>query len=141
MILRHPVDVFSSYRKRKERQPEASWLDITIDDFIEEYNQYLNQIRSLMNNDQCLILRYEDFVNKPEEEFSQICHFLNEPFERKPIAEDEPRLRDKNIDPILTRKITPKTKEWSDYMSSDEVRVIESELSYGLKQFGYKPKL
>mgnify|MGYP006280376793 CR=1 FL=1 len=141
VMVRHPVDVYSSYEKRRRRQPDNDWLNIDLPTFFKEYRQYLNVIRQIADDQRVYILRYEDFVTKPVECFKGICKFLKEPYENGPISEGEPRLEGEDVDPNLIKKITIKTKDWSKFISRSDVKHLESELQDLMEEYDYDSKL
>ncbi len=141
IIFRHPIDVYSSYRKRLQEHPEMDWLKLRVDEFTERYRTYAEAAEELRDSPQAYLLRYEDFVNSPEDSFRKICEFLHEPFEEEPIKEDEPSLKIEGINPNLSKKIQEKTKNWADYISADEARTIEAELKDVMEKYNYESVL
>lgn len=141
IIFRHPIDVYSSYRKRLQEHPEMDWLKLSVKEFTSQYREYANAATELENSPQAYLLRYEDFVHSPKSEFRKICDFLNEPFEELPIREDEPSLKIEGVNPNLSKKIQEKTKDWADYLSEDEAQTIEAELKDVMKKYKYESVL
>lgn len=139
--VRHPVDVFSSYKIRKQRDPDSNWLDITVSEFIKRYREMSSYALELHETDNALCLKYENFVRNPEREFKQICTHINEPFITDLLYEGEKRLINYKVDPYLSKPITQKTKNWSDYLNDDQVSQIENGLQDEMSKFGYTSKL
>lgn len=140
-IVRHPVDVYSSYEKRRRRQPEKSWLNIDLETFTQEYRRYMDVIREIADDERVFVMRYEDFVIKPVESFKEICRFIHERYESGPVTEGEPRLQGKDVDPNLLNKITIKTKDWSNFITPEDVELLESELADLMLEYEYPSKL
>jgi hypothetical protein len=139
-IYRHPIDVYSSYAKRAQIEAGKGWLKLSPQDFAK---MYMNNIRLALKyrgrmEDSLLLIRYEDFTHKCEAEFKKICSFLKEPYEEEAIIEQNPDLTKWKPDPHLFGEITPKTKNWKDYISLDDASYIEFELSDVMKMLNYQ---
>lgn len=141
VTLGHPVDVFSSYKKRKKVEPNSTWLDISASEFIKRYHNMFNHVSKLVNDANILLVKYENFVQNPEKEFMQICNHVGVTYKKELLVKDEARLKDYKVDPFLSKPITKKTKEWSDFLSPDQVEFIESNLKNEMAGFGYESKL
>jgi hypothetical protein len=141
VTLRHPVDVFSSYIRRKKRDPGSDWLNITLSEFIKRYREMSVNAIELSESDEAICVKYEKFVRNPENEFKQICMHLDEPFIPELLSEGEKSLADYKADPFLAKPITQKTKNWSDFLNIDQVIAIENSLADEMKKFGYRSKL
>lgn len=138
IIVRHPIDVYSSYRKRLKEHPEMSWLNMSIEEFTEQYRRYSTAAERIKKSPLTYQFRYEDFVHAPETEFRKICDFLNEPFEERPIREDAPSLKIEGVNPNLSKSIRKKTKSWSDYINEKEAQEIEDELREEMYRYQYE---
>ncbi len=141
ITIRHPVDVLSSYIKRKQKDPDSKWLDISLPDFIKRYRDMSVYVSELNKSDNALCVKYENFVDNPEQVFRQICGHINEPFLNEPLTGGEKRLSDYKMDPYLSKPIIQKTKNWSDYLSDDQVIELEQKLEPEMNQFGYTSRL
>ncbi|MDX1640575.1 MAG: sulfotransferase [Balneolaceae bacterium] len=137
IISRHPIDVYSSYRKRFREHPEMNWLDLSVRDFTEQYREYSDITEELRSSPQVYLFKYEDFVHSPESSFRKICDFLEEPYEEAPIREDEPSLKIEGVNPNLSKKIREKTKQWADYVSREEAQLIENTLKDVMNRYNY----
>lgn len=140
VLVRHPVDVYSSYKKRLQEQSTMSWLDISIREFVEQYRDYSQKTERLSDLANAMVVRYEDFVETPKETFQTICEFLNEPFEELPVREGEPSLNIEGVNPNLSKKIQSQTKNWKNYLSYQEAAHIEKELGNVMAAFGYSKR-
>jgi hypothetical protein len=77
-----------------------------------------------------LLIKYEDFTKKTENEFCKICKFIEEPFEEETIIERNPDLDKWKPDPHLFSSITSQTKNWRDFAPLEDAEYIENKLSY-----------
>jgi hypothetical protein len=148
-IYRHPIDTFSSYRrrlgvelKRKVAADESSqWLKISPSEFCTSYNRevgfMIDNLETL--SDHLMAIRYEDFTLQPDRWFESICAFIGEPYDVK-CFENEPKFGFVfEIDPFLFKRITAQTKDWSDYVNNAEARYIEGRLQEVMEKLGYQP--
>lgn len=146
-IYRHPVDVFSSYRKRLqiglnsgEEINRDHWLRRAPKCFCKTYriaidialNEVSNRSRSVF------LVKYEAFVKQPKEEFSKICEFLGETFEKEAMEEQNPDLSRWKADPHLFGSIVSKTKNWQDFVALGDAKYIEHELESTMRTLGYQ---
>lgn len=141
VIVRHPIEVYSSYRKRLNEHPEMEWLKISVEEFIRQYQKYSAVTDEIRELQQSYLLRYEDFVQFPEKSFRSLCDFLGEPFEEAPIREAEPSLKIEGVNPNLSKTIQKETKTWSDYIDEEEAKRIEVALNDVMAQYNYKSVL
>ncbi|MBB4062109.1 hypothetical protein GGQ12_002604 [Salinibacter ruber] len=146
MLTRHPVDVYSSYKRRLEKERDLGdrdfqWLDVAPDEFAEGYVRDTNAIKQAgrVYRDRTFLLRYEDFVSSPEQEFRKVCSFVDTSFESDPIKGRCEALDSWAPDPHLARPITEDTKDWRDYIPEREASQIETHLQSILKDFEYEP--
>jgi hypothetical protein len=143
-IYRHPVDVFSSYRKRMqfeiEKGKEApNWLDISPTLFCTRYRTSikLTQRENNRRRHPMLLVKYESFTKEPTKESKRIFTFLEEPLEGEKIIEDKQHSSGWAPDPLLFGPIVSQTKDWNDYMTLAEARYIETELKKTMQDLGY----
>jgi ribosomal protein L34E len=140
-MYRHPVDVFSSYRRRAKDDPAADWAEqISADDFCETYRASLGRVlRWTRDHRNLRMIRYEDFTRRPERTFSGVCEFLKESDEPHAVEEQDPDLGRWKGDPHLWGEIVPATKNWRDFITADEADVIQTTLAYVMDRIGYEP--
>lgn len=143
-IYRHPVDVFSSYRKRmqfelKKDKYALDWLDISPTLFCIRYRTSIElaQRESNCQRQPMHLVKYEIFTSDPIKESQRIFAFLNESLEDEKIIEDKRHSSRWTPDPLLFGPIVPQTKDWSDYMTLAEARYIEAELRGTMQDLGY----
>lgn len=137
-IHRHPIDVYSSYRRRAQVDPRAEWARLSPDEFIELYggmsSRAIDEARGAAD---VLLVPYEEFTAEPRSSFAGICSFLDEPFVADALEVDEQR-DDYEIDPHLFGEITTDTKDWRDYVSEDEAAHVETELAEVMDAWRYE---
>ena len=140
-IYRHPVDVFSSYRRRAAGDPDADWAGrLTPLDFCETYRASVGRVLTWSaHHRNLLMVRYESFVRHPATVFSDICNFLQEPFEPEAVEEPNPDLDRWRGDPHLWGEIVPSTKDWRDHISTSDVDIIQTALADVMERLGYEP--
>lgn len=145
-IARHPVDVFSSYRRRLKdalklgnSKTQLNWLNLSLKVFCEKYTNYINiALQESINNPQnFLLIRYEDFVTDTRDALKQIFGFLKESYESGCVLEKRVHKVNWQGDPNLFDGIKQKTKEWQSYVQASEADLIEMRLASVMKQLGY----
>ena len=139
-IYRHPLDVYTSYVKRRQIQPGKPWLELPLNKFCRMYRNDIHlalTYRSRMKQS-LLLTKYEDFTQDPETEFARICTFLKIPFEQEAVVETDPDLTKWKPDPHLFGKITPKTKNWQNFISLEKAQYIENQLRTTMKKLKYE---
>jgi hypothetical protein len=140
-IYRHPVDVFSSYRRRATNDPNAAWAArLSARDFCETYRASAERVLAWKNRHRNLrMIRYEDFVREPVTELRDVCDFLEETFEKEMVEEPNPDPDKWRGDPHLWGEIVASTKDWRDHISSSEANYVQTALSDVMKRLGYEP--
>jgi hypothetical protein len=141
-IHRHPVDVFSSYRRRGQADPGAGWARaLTPEEFCEMWERSTGRVLDWLarGNQNLLMVRYDDFSRSPQREFARVCRFLDEVVDPSVVVENEPDLGRWRGDPHLWGQIVPVTKRWQDFMSMAEAQHIQRRLAGMMKRLGYPP--
>lgn len=141
-IHRHPVDVFSSYRRRGQADPHAEWARaLTPDRFCRNYEESTNRVLDWVASGRrnLLMIPYEGFVGAPLEEFARLCEFLEEAFDPSAVEESDPHPGRWRGDPHLWGEIVPITKRWQDYVSVPEAEFIQARLARTMERLGYEP--
>jgi hypothetical protein len=139
-IYRHPVDVLSSYRKVYRKDAEASWGNIPVADFCSRYARRVEAITRARTRrpEDTMMIRYESFVRGPMDEFRKICEFVDEPFEAEPVLiEDNPDRGSSDEEPI-TGEIQKRTKDWHDYLTVEDARIVEDTLGETMRELEYE---
>jgi hypothetical protein len=136
----------SSYRRRLGKEIEGhggacadlAWLERPLDELAEIYELELSLALDTAERtpEQFLLIRYEEFTKQTEAILSRIWDFLGESGPL-PVIKD---VRDRvtwDIDPLLYASVTPKTKDWRDYLSPEEAKIVEARLQDILARAGY----
>jgi hypothetical protein len=139
-IYRHPIDVYTSYRKRSKIQPEKRWLKLSRNEFCRKYKNdtQLSIKYSRKLKDHFLLIKYEEFTHKTDIAFKKICRFLEVPFERQAITVKNSDISKWKLNPNLFAEITTKTKKWQDYLSYESAKYIETQLAEEMKVLNYE---
>jgi len=146
-IHRHPLDVFSSYRRRgdsEERdalrpQAAARWMQVSPEQFCRRYQFAVANCRRAMSDPTIPMYRvgYESFVAEPGDTFKTVCNFLGEPFEPDCVTAAHSDIQDPR-DPLLSSGIQAKTKDWEKFVKEEEAALIESTLCEDMAHLGYE---
>jgi hypothetical protein len=143
-MIRHPLDVYSSYRRRLDvaRQsepvdsPTIRWLQsVDPQTFCRGYRATVAETCRYASR--LLIVRYEDMSAAPQETFARVCTFLGEPFDPGCVTQHTPGLDTWRQDPLLSGPITENAKRWSDYLEPAIACHIEDRLEDTMRRIGY----
>jgi hypothetical protein len=146
-IVRHPIDVFTSYKRRYEIEhragiatDELAWLKISPEQFCTRYKMDAELIkhRNGLGNSCFMYVSYEDLTNNPQETVRQLLTFLGESYEEQCVNLKETKRLHWNVDPHLFDEIQTKTKDWREYIKKEEAEYIELNLALPMKQLGYR---
>jgi Sulfotransferase family len=145
-ILRHPIDIYSSYKRRLQvelkngvtDQDHLRWLKITPGDFCKRYEQVvtisLNNPWSSTGNFQWF--KYEELIENPVEQLKKVLHFLSEDYEGCNIQAKKVE-GSSLVDPYLAGGIVKQTKNWEDFLDKDDAVFIEDRLEGVCEALGY----
>lgn len=140
-IHRHPIDVFSSYRRRAAADPNAGWAaQLTPTRFCNVYRTSYDRVRRWVDTHSNLALvRYESLTSDPQSTFARLCAFLEEPLAPDAVDEPDPQYGRWHGDPHLWGPIVVTTKAWRDHITSDDAAAIQVRLRDLMDQLGYEP--
>lgn len=149
-IFRHPVEIFTSYRRRYQAElqegnadPKSlSWLEISVPTFCE---QYANLVRIATNAqardpERFRMVRYEDLTAGPRETVTDLLAFLGEEFEEACLVKDVSDKVSWKVDPHLFSTVKQRTKDWRDYITPEEVEALENGLSQAMGVLDYESR-
>lgn len=144
-IYRHPIDAFTSYRKREKnvencrtKKEKTNWLNISPDIFCTNYARTIDlALKESTLNENFLMIKYENLVQSSQETIKEICSFIGENFEKEMLPTNQKALSDWKPDPELFAEIQPKTKNWQNFISKNEAKIIETQLDYLMKRISY----
>lgn len=147
-IVRDGRDVATSYislKNLKTESPYAPKLPSEIDEIALEWNKNNIKVTSFLSGlkeSNILIMRYEDLVNRLEENCKLICEFLNVPF--NPQMLEYYKI---SLEPTQTLDWKMKTLKSPDklaigkykkLLTSEEINLFNSIAGKTLKKFGYE---
>lgn len=149
LCARHPLDVYSSYRKRlhDDEQPDGAvaagkeWLTATPADFARDYAEKIGLAADWCERhpERSLLVRYEDLTADPRAQLERICRFLNEPFAARelfePGASGSAERRAGSPDP--SAPITANAKRWDAWLDRPDALAVESGTAAAMKRVGY----
>lgn len=146
MCVRHPVDVFSSYKKKladeSQRRPiteRDNWLKTPLEKFCRLYASWIDQVLAFGDShpDAARMLRYEDLTAEPERRLGEVCAFLGEPFEAGALLGDREAVRDQQGSPRPRHRIAENEKDWREFLSAAEAQALEDQLAGAMAELGY----
>lgn len=124
-IYRHPVDVYSSMRKRAKITPldKDPWLRVDVIEFGLSYNKKILNAFHFPNS--IFHIRYEELTESPGRQVKKICRFLKTPFCESCLEGDKPEKKNR-IFPLQTNVPVKNGSEWRTVMTNKEVEQLES---------------
>lgn len=139
-IHRHPVDVFTSYRRRAAVDTQARWADLTLDEFCRRYESATRHALAWRDaaHGNLQFVRYETLTTDAERALRSVCVFLGEPFAREVLDEHAPQPERWPVDPHLWSVIVPRTKRWQDYLTPAEAIELQQRLAPTMAELGYQ---
>jgi hypothetical protein len=146
-IIRHPIDVFTSHRRRYQAERRAGvsgdqleWLNLEVEQFCEKFIMDEDIIRheNSRNDGSFICVRYEDLTTCPQQTLQRILFFLGENYEEECVVKDETSQLYWEIDPYLFDEIYKKTKDWRAYVEQDDAEYIEATLKQQMERLGYE---
>ncbi len=140
-VHRHPVDVYSSYRRRTRVDPNAGWADLSIEEFARHWEASTQRVLRWLDNghDNLLAVRYEDFCTDPAATMRNVCAFLDEPFDPGVVTESRPDPTRWPVDPHLWGEIVERTKYWRDHIEPADAECVQRRLASTMRRLGYQP--
>ena len=145
-IHRHPIDVFTSYRRRLKKSldlnlksSELRWLEISPERFCNDYESSLNLAIQASSKDEAdfSLIAYTDLVERSQDTIEALCHFLEISFESQCLVKDERTTQSWEIDPYLYGGIQKTTKDWQSFIEPAEAVWIENRLQSVMQSLYY----
>jgi hypothetical protein len=141
-IVRHPIDVVTSFRRKYQDNPNhPGWANISVDQFCPRWaHETKSAVEADRRNARFLLVRYEDFTSNTEQTVRLILDFLGEPFvEDCLLAEpDTSTTIARPWQPNLFEPVQTTTKNWTDYMDEETARQVEDRLADAMALVGYE---
>ena len=140
-VHRHPVDVYSSYRRRAAVDQHGAWAALDPETFSRRWVASTGRVLAWLQagHDNLLAVRYETFTTEPAAAFQQVCDFLGEPFDATAVTEPRPDPTRWPVDPHLWGPIAGRTKEWRDHISAAEAATVQRLTAPTMRRLGYEP--
>ncbi len=140
-VHRHPVDVYSSYRRRAGVDPGGGWADLEVAEFCRRWESSTLRVLQWLGAGHTNLhrVRYETFTADPADAFREVCAFLGEPFEEAAILESRPDPDRWPVDPHLWGEIVARTKDWRDHIGVGEAAAVQRTLAPTMRRLGYEP--
>jgi len=140
VIIRHPVDVLGSYWRRHATDANATWADISINEFCATWRAEAEMADDFRRRwpDAFLVVRYEDFTGDPDREFARICAFVGEP-----MAADALRGRHDDYwsaEPLLYEDIKPSAQGREQFIPAEVAADVSARLAAPMRLFDYAPQ-
>lgn len=147
LTIRHPVDVYSSLRKRRRASEAADrwprpggWQHLEPVELAELWNEIAAIVRTRADDDaeRCHLLRYEDLTADPPGRLEALCRFVGEPFDAAAMLERVDEARDAHGSPSPDTRLGENRKRWQDFVSDDGARAIEDASEEAMASLGYE---
>lgn len=146
-ILRHPLDVFSSYRKRLRDslqlgmpQSDLKWLQMSPRSFCFKYNLYARIAlqQNATNKENFLLIDYENFTNNNEAVLHKLLALIGEEPEAKLFNINQTNNDNWQLDKKLFSSVKKNTKNWQDFVNRSEAIFIETKLAPLMNKLNYE---
>ncbi len=147
-IVRHPVDVLSSYRKRFAVNPKDKWANLSPEEFCVRWNVTTRAALALTKREpHFLLVRYEELTERSEETLRIMLDHIGEPFDAAclmPDAEQPPEwipatwleAYPQSYGPMVTA-----TKKWEEFLDPVTAGRVEERLADTLASLGYERRV
>lgn len=125
-IIRHPVDVYASMRKRAQVTPpdKDPWLKVDHDTFAQDYVRKVNGTEKYKMEGRLLTVRYEDLTSSPDTEVRKVLEFIGEDFDESIVIGSAPVMTEGKF-PYQSNVPVPNSNNWGGLVSSTEVEGIQ----------------
>jgi len=151
-MVRQPVEVFASHRKRYARELAAgtsptrlAWLEQTPEQFCEMYGGMVAHLQTNLQASRAavLVVKYETLTKERREELSKICQFIGSTYSDSLLSDNEVivgghRADAANIDQMLAKPIQTRANNWREHMSRETALEIEARLKSEMAWLGYE---
>ena len=146
IVLRHPIDIFASYRRRLAREREAGatslrWLKLGAAKFARNFARDGRRIlRTIRKDDHAKLVRYEQFTADTAAVLKQIMAFLGELYNEACLLSDRSDHVTWKADPRLFGPIATPETDWEAHITHEEALEVETALGRLLPELGYAPR-
>lgn len=137
-IIRHPVDVYASMRKRAQITPknEDPWLRVDHEEFAKNYVRKINGTESYILRGQLFTSKYEDLTIEPATQIRTILKFINEDYDERMLEGKTPKMQDGKF-PYQSNIPVPNSNNWYGLILPSEVRDIQDICTAVMQRYEY----
>jgi hypothetical protein len=141
-ILRHPIDVYTSYRRRYENDPErTAWANISPEAFAASWAASTRRALGFARAERSfLMIRYEEFTRDTEGVLRRVMGHLGEAFDQECIPRDLPVPASSPLERPLYSAVVRETKRWQDYVDAAVTAELQRRLSETMALAGYEER-
>lgn len=138
-IVRHPVDVYASMRKRAKITPidRDPWLRVDHTEFASGYSEKVSRVSQFEDTNRLLTVRFEDITTSPDIQSQRIFEFLGEQHATE-VIEGELPIKTEGKFPIQSNVPTPNSRDWENVVSQDEAEDIQSICLQVMSRYKYE---
>lgn len=154
-MVRHPVEVFASHRKRLKRELAAgtspkrlAWLEQSPEEFCDMYGGMVSDLRTSWHEAGAAVIvcKYETLTQDSKRELSRICAFIGSTYSSSLLSDNDVLIGGHRpdagkIDQMLSRPIQPRSSGWQGHVSPDTALDIEARLGVELEWLEYESVL
>jgi sulfotransferase family protein len=136
-LHRHPVDTFSSYRRRAETDGEFAGIDAG--QFVSGWRRRLRYLLDWQRRhpDRLLVIGYEELVEDPERTLRRILDFVGEEWDPAVLPAERTDRRP-HQDRKLFGTIDATPRDWTANLSAEEAEAIEVGAAAEMASLGYE---
>jgi hypothetical protein len=135
-LVRHPVDQFSSYRRRARMKKSKQWAHVDPFVFCDQYVRATETVLARAERGVPVeIIRYEDLTGFPERTMQEVFDRLGVAFDPATLEGDSSISRRR--EPLLGGPIVEESKDWRAFVTGGDAVSIETRLGSLMQRFGY----
>lgn len=133
LMVRHPVDCYASYRKRRARGDPGRWLRVDCEEFAMRYRADVAAVQRwrAQFDGAVHLVRYEDLVAPDGGRLARLHEDLAAPV-------DAPAPSGREV-PLTARSIRRLRASWRDHLSESEAVHLEAATAAAMSVLGYEP--
>jgi len=141
LIIRDPRQTFCSHREYQHKKKQPS--KIMIANFVARWKEGIRSfVHFLKNGGTGIIIRYEELVNDTEAVMKKVAHFIGVSYENNllyPTRAGTSWSGNSAFNENDFNKVTPRSENYLDNLTKNEIQYIEYHLSELMHQNGYAP--
>lgn len=138
-IIRHPVDVFASMRKRAlvTSANKDPWLRVSHAEFSRDYSRKIDGTEVFRSAGKLLALRYENLTSSPVEEAKRVLDFIGEVFDEGVVTGDIPSIYRGKF-PYQSNVPVPNSNTWEGLVLPSEAQEIQKTCASVMRRYQYE---